>query len=245
MEKCKLCQTNNADKKNSHTIPKFFAKTMLRQDDNKFLGFEGTFESGGTDLSCKKIQDIHKEDYIFCSSCESDLERLETTFSNQVYNKLRTLKQKNLIVADELTFSEIPISRFEDIKRLIYSIIWRVTLNPNEYPQSFIGDMFAEKLRYSITQKTNDEFPKIWLIYSPENVPHENIINVIQNEKISVLFLNELIILISFDNIQGSFFPDKLAINRTDCPIILFSKTDWEDFKMGIMQASKEWAYSK
>ena len=246
MGKCKLCQINKADKKNSHTIPKFFGKTMLRQDDDKFMGYVAALINGATVLSSKKIQDIHKEDFIFCSSCESDLGKLETFFSNQIYNKLTTLKQETPIKADDWAFFKIPISSFLDIKLLIYSVIWRANLNPNEYPQSHLGNIIAENLRHSITQRNiNDNF-SIWMIYSPDNKPNDNIINAIQNEKVSTLFLNELIIFVSFDSAnQSTFFPENLAINQTDCPIILLSQTDWENIKMFFLKESIKWVNNK
>lgn len=61
---CLLCNEKNSTKKNSHLIPKFFGKGI-------FYGTKPRYgiliDNNGTTT---KIQDIIKEDYLFCADCE-------------------------------------------------------------------------------------------------------------------------------------------------------------------------------
>ncbi len=244
MEKCKLCEINLADKKNSHTIPKFFGKTMLRQNDNKFSGYKISLTHESTNLSPKKIQDIHKEDYIFCSTCESNLSKIETTFSNQIYNKLKHLKRE--LSDGEFAFSKIPINHFLDIKLLVYSVIWRANLNQIKYPESFLNENIVKKLRSSIFYENIEDNIQVWIAYCPENNPIDNIIHIVQNENFSILFLNEIIVFTSFNNSRHPlFFPNHLALNQKDCSIILFSKLEWESIRISILKESFKWLNDK
>jgi hypothetical protein len=67
MKVCSLCNKKEADKKNSHIVPKFFRKRLFLEEGHKHL--IKLHKSGQQE----KIQDLPKEDNIFCSDCEKNL----------------------------------------------------------------------------------------------------------------------------------------------------------------------------
>ncbi|PKH49345.1 hypothetical protein CXF68_00975 [Tenacibaculum sp. Bg11-29] len=145
MQKCKLCLTKNADKKNSHIIPKFMGKRL----------FESTNPRYGVKIDVngksKKIQDSPKEDYIFCSDCEERFAKLEHYFSlklKSIHNysnekdkfKIHTI-QKNTI----LECFKVP---FNAIKLFNYSLVWRASIsNRHEFSNFKLPKLNEEILR--------------------------------------------------------------------------------------------------
>ena len=78
MNLCKLCKVQYADKKNSHIIPKFLGKPLFKSPIHR-EAIE--ISKGGGN---RKIQDIPKEDFLFCSNCEQKFSILETYFSRKL-----------------------------------------------------------------------------------------------------------------------------------------------------------------
>src|SRR5690606_9376272 len=82
MPLCKLCLNNEADKRNSHIIPKFMGKRLFESKPKHGIQIDIRGKQS-------KIQDIPKEHYIFCSKCEKRFSRLEHYFSlkiNSIHN---------------------------------------------------------------------------------------------------------------------------------------------------------------
>ena len=72
---CLLCDNNLADKKNSHIIPKFIGKEILKNEGpNKAY----VLDTSKPHHRPRIEQDSPKEDYILCSECEKYFEILET-----------------------------------------------------------------------------------------------------------------------------------------------------------------------
>lgn len=139
-----LCKVNEATQKKSHIIPRFFGEglyygtsprhsILISKDGNK-----------------KKVQDIIKEDYLFCKSCEKGFSIYET------YCSLRLSRFDNFRYYDN--FQRITLNDFEyfecnkmDIRifnLLVYSIVWRISISENMAFRAFnFNDIEKEKLR--------------------------------------------------------------------------------------------------
>ncbi len=124
---CLLCKEKNSLKKNSHLIPKFFGKGI----------FYGSKPRHGIQIDKighqKKVQDIIKENYLFCHDCEKRFEILET------YCALRLERLNNsqfFTNFEKITHGkfEYAVSKDIDIRvfnLFIYSIIWRISISNN------------------------------------------------------------------------------------------------------------------
>ena len=90
MPNCNLCLIKEADKPNSHIIPKFLSKRL----------FESSTPRHSIEIDRKgrnrKIQDTPKENFILCKSCEKRFEILETLYSKKInsINNYINLKDK-------------------------------------------------------------------------------------------------------------------------------------------------------
>ncbi len=131
---CKLCETNIADKKNSHIISKFLGKQL----------FEGIKPShairigrGGTN---NKIQDTIKEDYLFCKSCEKRMEILETYLAKRIYEILnysnypnkfekKFIKNQGYLIANDIN----PFL----FKLFVFLQVWRISISASKEFEKF------------------------------------------------------------------------------------------------------------
>lgn len=140
---CKLCLKREADKPNSHIIPKFISKRL----------FESTKPRHSIEINRKgksrKIQDTPKENFILCNSCEKRLEYLETLISRKIIsiNNYKNLKNDfNLIKIGNTRILQClkidPIS----FKLFIYSVVWRTSISNLKYFESFKLDSETEGL---------------------------------------------------------------------------------------------------
>lgn len=156
MPNCKLCQNREADKPNSHIIPKFLAKRLFEFTKPRHtLSINRKGES-------RKIQDTPKENFILCKICEKRLEYLETLISKKVtsinnYNNLKdkfTIKEygKNKIL-ECLNISPIGFKLF------VYSLVWRASIsNLPEFETFKLDDKTEAELRMFLDKslKTNN-----------------------------------------------------------------------------------------
>ena len=145
MPKCKLCLNKEADKRNSHIIPKFMGKRL----------FEGSKPRGSLriDISGRHwtIQDTPKEDFIFCSDCEEKFAKIEHYFSlrlksihnyNNEQNKFKLYGIGNNQLLECLN---IPLN---EMKLFNYSLVWKTSIsNLNEFIKFKIPVLYEEKLR--------------------------------------------------------------------------------------------------
>lgn len=125
---CLLCNEKNSTKENSHLIPKFFGKGI----------FYGTkprhgilIDNNGTTT---KIQDIIKEDYLFCADCEKGFSIFETYCSLRLerLNNLRYFNQFKKFKRGEFEYLECKDLDIRIFNLFIYSIVWRVSIS-NHY----------------------------------------------------------------------------------------------------------------
>ena len=147
---CKLCLNREADKPNSHIIPKFLAKRL----------FESTKPRHSISIDrkgkSKKIQDTPKESFILCKLCEKRLEHLETLISRKItsINNYNNLKEKFKL--NELGKNKVleclninPIG----FKIFVYSIVWRTSISSLPEFETFkLDDKTEDKLRVFLNQ---------------------------------------------------------------------------------------------
>jgi len=143
-DKCLICNERNATKQNSHIIPKFFGKGI----------FFGTKPRYGLVLTKKvntnKIQDIIKENYLFCPECEKGISVLETYCALRLdrFNDLRYYNSFNIFKRKEFEFFECKNIDKKIFNLFIYSIIWRVSISCHYLYSKFkLIESDEEKLR--------------------------------------------------------------------------------------------------
>lgn len=126
MPKCKLCIKDEADKKNSHIIPKFMGKRLFEMSQPRHslrINIQGKFD---------KIQDTPKEDYIFCSRCEKRFARLEHYFSIKLtsINNYENEREKYIIkTPGNNTVLECLKIPHTGLKLFIYSLVWKTSVS--------------------------------------------------------------------------------------------------------------------
>ncbi len=98
----------------------------------------------------EKIQDIMKEDYLFCADCEKGFNILETYCSLRLerFNDPRYYKNFNQFKFGEFEFIEFKEIDIRVFKLFIYSIVWRVSVSDNYSFKGFkLPDCDEEKIR--------------------------------------------------------------------------------------------------
>lgn len=144
MPKCKLCLKAEADKRNSHIIPKFMGKRL----------FEAKPKHGiQIDINGKqsKIQSIPKEDFIFCSNCEKRFEKLETYFAGKLtsIHNYTNEKDKFKVHSDGInSILECLKVPYNALKLFNYSLVWRVSISNHFLFEKYkLPEPYEEKLR--------------------------------------------------------------------------------------------------
>ncbi len=151
MEKCPICKTNDADKKNVHLIPWFLIKKCITQRGSGERDMELSFSiepqsftkmyTGRSILpemveEFGELHDLQNEkenpysrDNLICTECEEKFSRLEAIFASQFAEKrLRTLYQSKL---DKINNNSIVIDKKYDTslyELLIQSIFYRCSI---------------------------------------------------------------------------------------------------------------------
>ncbi len=189
MDKCPICRTNNADKKNVHLIPWFLIKKCITQRGSGERDMELSFSiepqkftkiyTGRSILpesvdEFGELHDVQKEnhnpysrDNIICSECEEKLSRLEAIFASQFTdNKIRKAFQAKLDKINNHTI--IVDKKYEEslYELLIQSIFYRCS----------IGGFNGFKLNVEIQNKIEINLRKAFSI--------ENFKKIKQNDKI-------------------------------------------------------------
>lgn len=145
---CLLCREKKASKRNSHIIPKFMGQGI----------FDGIKPRHGIMLTNseepRKIQDIPKEDYLFCENCEKGFSIIETYCSWRLerYNKVNYLKHFNHEAIGGIKYVEFKDLDIRIFNLFIYSIIWRVSISNNYFQKVKLQNNEEEKLRTILKQ---------------------------------------------------------------------------------------------
>lgn len=141
MRVCRLCESVEADNKNSHIIPKFMAKRLF-----EFTNPKHSLEIDRKGKS-KKIQDTPKESFILCKGCEKRLAFLETLVSkkivsinnfNNLPNQFELKQYGNNKILKCLDINPIEFAIF------IFTVVWRVSISNLPQFESFKLDNKTE-----------------------------------------------------------------------------------------------------
>jgi hypothetical protein len=151
-DNCLLCGDKNASKKSSHIIPKFFGQGLFfgtKPKHSLLLTKDGKRE---------KVQDIMKEDHLFCPDCEKGFSILETYCSLRLdrYNELRYSSQYQHFKHSDFEFFECKKIDLRVFNLFIYSIVWRVSICNNYGFLGFkLSSIEEEKLRFILKEFTS------------------------------------------------------------------------------------------
>lgn len=148
---CLLCLENLANKTNSHIVPKFITKDLLKSSKGN-RGFE--FSSDTADKQSRMVQSSDKESFILCSDCEDYFNVLETYFSNEIHYPL--------IGASRDSYFEwyheygkrmvtVIASSGLSVRLFISSIIWRCAISNVHIAHRFnLTENSTEQLRQAL-----------------------------------------------------------------------------------------------
>jgi len=150
MQKCNLCQINQADKLKSHIIPKFLSKRIFENTKPRHtLAMRKTGKAF-------KIQDTPKENNILCKACERRFEFIETLFSRKItsINNFTNLKNDfNIVVLGKNKILECLKVNPTSFKIFIYSIIWRASISKlEEFDKFKLPEGVEDKLRFFLNK---------------------------------------------------------------------------------------------
>ncbi len=146
MPKCSLCLKAQADKRNSHIIPKFMGERLFEAKPRSTQGIQ-------IDITGKqrKIQSIPKEDFIFCSNCEKRFARIEHYFSlklKSVHNY--TNEKDNFKLHSDGSNSILECFKISQnaLKLFNYSMVWRASISNHFLFEKYkLPKTYEEKLR--------------------------------------------------------------------------------------------------
>jgi len=141
---CLLCCDSKASQKESHIIPKFLGKGLFHdtKPHHSILWHKGGKR--------QKVQDIIKEDYIFCAKCEKSLSVLETYCALRLerFDNVRYFKDFVLYKEGDFEFVECKDINIKVFNLFIYSVVWRVSISNNIGFSKFkLPDKEEEELR--------------------------------------------------------------------------------------------------
>lgn len=134
-DKCLLCGTKEATKKNSHILPKFISSDFLGEGNKR--GFVIDSKVG----TKKTIQDSPKEDYILCSDCEQYFSLIEGEIAVEI-KKIHVNGENDTIEPIGLENTNIPPKIFH---LFYYSQFWRASISKLELFSSFKLSKETEK----------------------------------------------------------------------------------------------------
>jgi len=144
--KCKLCETNKSSKIKSHYVSKFLRKDIFENGISALVK---------NDLSKTNINDLPKDQFIFCDECEDKFELIETISSKILQN----IEEKNNFKKLYFEYYEnenhiIELSRnILEFNLFILSLIWRMSISSHSVFEKFKIPLVKEN---SIKQLLNN-----------------------------------------------------------------------------------------
>lgn len=218
MKYCKLCEENEANKKNTHYLTDSIIRSALNKDGSNerekgfYFGIDSsdpfirfnfqridgeTLESvlgrDPTDEELEKARSIpFSVDYYFCSECEKRFTEIENDFISKI---LPNFRQKDLTGLSELKFREIEICRLFFVLQVYRSA---------ECDSDFkISAKLKEKLRIQILERKPDFSIPLSVSYlqtiGGDIYYTENSVGYVSGSNPSVIFMNDFVVQI-FDN---------------------------------------------
>lgn len=138
---CKLCQNNPASKIKSHYISKFLGKDLF--NDGYTLQIK-------KDFTRRKLNDIPKDQFIFCNGCEEKLLLIEGIVSRDLSNIDKKENFNNLFsIKYEFGNQVLSLNRNSKIFNLfVISLIWRASISNHILFEKFsLPTVYENQLR--------------------------------------------------------------------------------------------------
>jgi len=237
MELCKLCQIREATQKNSHIFPKFMGISMLNSNEGlrkgyKITSFKGIFQ--------RPFQDTPKEDYLFCPTCEAQInKKYEKPISNLFYQQRDNYRTYfNLVYKYYYSCRVYYQIDYQLFIKFIYSIIFRAGITKIDYFSEFhLPVEIIERLRKILLDEIPFESLPILILTCPNNPnPTGNFIGALSsNRDVHLLGVNEYIIFLDLSNKNyfETMFPRLFTPNYELVRIITLPYSNWNSLIMG------------
>lgn len=151
-DNCLLCEKNKATQQNSHLIPKYFGKGLFYGTKPRHsLSIDKTGKK-------EKVQDILKEDYLFCPECEKGLSIFESYCILRLdrFNDIRYFSKFKIFKRGEFEYFECNELDIRIFNLFIYSIVWRVSVSESYAFGGFnLPKMEEDKLKVILKEFIN------------------------------------------------------------------------------------------
>ncbi|WP_407495024.1 hypothetical protein [Elizabethkingia anophelis] len=213
MPTCELCQTREANKKNTHYLTDSIIRTCLNLDgtnerekglyfslDNTKLPIEFNFQrlSGTTleehigrlptDHEIENAKQIpFSADFIFCSVCEKHFTEIETEFITSILPLFRNYNLDNI--------SSISSEKITIIRNFFYIQIFRSAICDDGFN---IENNLCEKLRLIILNKSGDSTIPLAITYLQTTGGNEhyteNLVGFTDDKNPYIILMNDFII---------------------------------------------------
>lgn len=229
---CALCNTNEANKKNTHYLTDSIIRTCLNEDGSNvrekgfyfkmssktpYVNFnfqrgtsiqnlEETLGRLPTEDEIEKAKKIpYSVDFVFCNECEDIFTSIETPFIERI---LPTLREEDHEQTNELELEDVKV-----IKMFFYLQIWRTSISVESFK---VNNEAMEDLRISILnyeQLTTEDIPVFPIHITYLNVIGEqinytsNIICTITEQNSNLIIMNDFVL---------QFFENTESVNKID-----------------------------
>ncbi len=229
---CALCNTNEANKKNTHYLTDSIIRTCLNEDGSNvrekgfyfkmssktpYVNFnfqrgtsiqnlEETIGRPPTEDEIEKAKKIpYSVDFVFCNVCEDIFTSIETPFIERI---LPTLREEDHEQTNELELEDVKV-----IKMFFYLQIWRTSISVESFK---VNNEAMEDLRISILnyeQLTTEDIPVFPIHITYLNVIGDqinytsNIICTITEQNSNLIIMNDFVL---------QFFENTESVNKID-----------------------------
>lgn len=252
MKVCPLCKSNPADKKNCHIIPKFLGRPLFEKVKSRH---SLQVDRGG---KTKKIQDIPKEDFLICQTCEKRFGILETYFSKKLiglrdYSNRKTQFEISQVGPNKLLYC-LDLNPFL-FKLFCFSIIWRLSITHNPLFKNFkltenIESEIASFLDKNLFQKHKElldnfdliqKYPEYNMIaYKPEE-GNRNFIGILTAFKMSEdhygIFTSDMILFFYLNDNQIDQLSKFISNKEKDkVKFVLANSEQWKNIGSAIVK---------
>ena len=166
---CLLCKIREANKRNSHILPKFFNDRLFSD------GFMYEIDKNGQK---RKIQKSPKEDYILCDQCENRIAIVETYCSNHFFHAFHNINSnikfplKNEIRGNNCSqlYKEGQYLNPNIFNLFIISLVWRTSISSHKWFSELDID---EKLKEQMRADLNDNLKYSRKEYDYQDCSHK------------------------------------------------------------------------
>lgn len=155
MNKCRLCNENNADQTGSHILSCLSIKSMIgeRGEEKSYLISPDPTENYRKNTNAAEV----KEDYILCRACEQRLSYVEGYISSELTNKIKHeqfAQNFPLKKSQDISFLECQRVNPHSFHIFLYSLIWRASISSTRIFKNFtLSAEIEEKLRVILNSR--------------------------------------------------------------------------------------------